>query len=689
MGAPSQSPSLTLFFVVEPPGYLYMACHLAASIRVHMPPEVRLIGYCPAPRWDEMDAAAVEVLRRLNCEIRPIETEGRFDPPYPHGNKILAALDPKDTDYAAFLDSDMLVIAPCGVEELVRPDAVGVVPSTSMRWSDQSIWPRLYGAFGMEVPEERITMTRDQREEVAPYFNAGLLVIDERHRSPDGRRFAEVWMETAQRIDALEDVENKRPYLDQMSMPIAMLRAGMQWALLDERYNYSIGGILRGKPLPEDRATILHYRKREVLKDAGLGTLPDQLLAQTVGVRRVRWIFGAALPPGIAPLEAAATRGTEATQGAPVAAQDGEAGVEASGAREPEGVEDAALGPEGRAEAAPSDPDAEQISAPSAEPFTADTATMAPPAASPAPARAPRRQSPDPSRARLACVTMVRGDHVFLQRWVDHYAPLAGRENLYVLRHGEDGGIDRIAAGTNIVPLPRGDDLSGFDRRRWAALSDFASGLTLYYNWVLCNDVDELVAPDPATGLNLTAYLDGLFARGLAAPVISPFAVEIVHTPATEPEPIAADRPILSVRRNFRINSNYAKPCLIRRRIKFSVGGHGSNVADVRLDPQLWLFHLRYMDDAISTARLRDRQAFIAGKTGTPAGASSSTWAQGTAGFERLRAMTPEAERAEFPEMVERMQAGRQQAASTGNWFFGPVKSRGLYRLPERFATLF
>ena len=83
---------------------------------------------------DEYDAAAVEVLRRLNCEIRPIETEGRFDPPYPHGNKILAALDPKDTDYAAFLDSDMLVIAPCGVEELVRAGAVGVVPSTSMRW---------------------------------------------------------------------------------------------------------------------------------------------------------------------------------------------------------------------------------------------------------------------------------------------------------------------------------------------------------------------------------------------------------------------------------------------------------------------------------------------------------------------------------------------------------------------------
>ena len=81
----------------------------------------------------------------------------------------------------------------------------------------------------------------------------------------------------------------------------------------------------------------------------------------------------------------------------------------------------------------------------------------------------------------------------------------------------------------------------------------------------------------------------------------------------------------------------------------------GEQLATHGGDPSGWALpawsagdHLRYMDDAISTARLRDRQVFIAGKTGTPAGASSSTWAQGTAGFERLRAMTPEAERAEI-----------------------------------------
>ena len=622
------TPSLTLFFVVEPPDYLYMACHLAASIRAHMPPEVVLIGYCPAHRWADMHPAAVEVLRRLRCEIRPIETAGRFDPPYPHGNKILAALAPKQTDFAAFLDSDMLMVHPCTVGELVRPNAVGVVPT--VQGPDPSVWLMLHGIFGMQMPSAGDAITSDDHDQ--PGFDTGLIVIDEAHRSADGRRFAELWMDTAQAIDAAPGIDNRRLYLDQMSLPIAIRRAGMDRATLDERYNYSIGGILRGKPMPQNTPTIVHYRKREILREAGLDTLADQLLAGQVGTRRVRWIFQAPLPPGIAP-------------------------------------------------------------APAPAPVAPATGIQTPPAAAgQAEALARRRvQRPDPSKATLAAVTMVRGDHEFLQRWVDHHAATIGRRNLYVLRHGPDAQIDRIAAGANIVNVPLCADVSGFDRRRWGMLSNFASGLTLYYNWVLVNDVDELVMPDPSTGLNLPDYLTSLFDQGLAAPVLSPFAVELVHTPASEPDPIRPDQPILSVRRNFRINSNYAKPCLIRQRVRFSVGGHGSNVEAARLDPRLWLFHLRYADDAISTERLRLRQAFIAEKAGggdTPP-PSGSTWARGTSELENLRVLSPVAERSAFPDEIERMTQGRQQASGTGNWFWGRVRSRELYRLPPSFGTPF
>ena len=621
------SPSLTLFFVVEPPNYLYMGCHLAASIRKYLPPDVQMIGYCPAHRWGEMAPEPLEVLRRLRCEVRPIEAEGRFDPAYPHGNKILATLAPKETDYAAFLDSDMLFLKPCTVEELVSAGQIGMVPASSMRWAPQEVWGQIYGTFGMEVPAERMTMTRDKRKKVAPYFNAGLIVVDETWRTPAGQRFAEVWMDCAQKLDAT-GIDARRPYLDQMTLPVATLAAGMTWNVLPEKYNYSINGIMRGKPLAEDAdVTLLHYRGRVILAEAGMRDLPDKILADQLGTSRVRWVFKVPPPKGI-PL----------------------------------------VGPNGFPAELPPDPD-----------DLPDAVHAAPPVF-----------GPDPSKGRMAAVTMVKGDHEFLALWVEYYSRHIGRENLFVLRHGPDPEIDRIAEGTNIIHLPDEEDKSGFNRRRWGTLSNFTSGLTLYYNWVICSDVDEIVAPDPETGLDLPDYLDAFFASGRAPQVISPFAIEIVHTPATETEPLDPARPVLSVRRNFRLNANYSKPCITRKRIQFSLGGHGSNVAEVLLDPKLYLFHLRYMDDAVSRARLTGRKAWIEEKNGPrdPAAKSGNRWYQGTDDFDHLSSLEPVAERCEFPEFVQKMQKGRTQASS-GYWFFRNTRSSELYRLPERFSTLF
>lgn len=622
-------PSLTLFFIVEPPGYQYLACYLAASIRQHFPPEVRLVGYCPEHRLPEVDPAAIETLRRMNCEVRGFKAEGRFDPAYPHGNKILACLEPRDTDFSGFVDSDVVMTQANSVERLVRAGHVSASPAASIRWAPPDLWDRLYAAFDMPVPEERILLMRDKRVRVPPYYSSGFVLFPELHRTPEGQSFPHVWYDTARRIDLLPDLDVRRPYLDQMSLPIAIRRAGLGWNELSEGQHYIIGGSLRGKPMPDMSGIYtVHYRKWEVLAEAGLAAAAYEGLRAQVGVSRVKWIYRAPLPEGIAPMP---TPGATAETAAPRA------------------------GP-------------------------ANTEPPTPEAAS----------GPDPSKARMAAVTMVKGDHEFLSRWVGYYSPLIGRENLYVLRHGPDPEIDRIAKGANIVHLPDTGDKSGFDRRRWATLSQFTSGLSLYYNWVLCTDVDEIVAPDPATGQRLPDYLDSLFASGRAPRVISPFAIEIVHTPASEPDPITPDRPILSVRRNFRLNSNYAKPCITRGRIAFSIGGHGSTARDVALDPRLFLFHLRFMDDGLSRARLTARKAWAEEKTGPlPEGAKGgSTWHQGTDSFELLSQLTPVEERAEFPDFVQKMREGRTQA-STGNWFFRGMRSAELYRLPPRFGTLF
>ena len=53
-----------------------------------------------------------------------------------------------------------------------------------------------------------------------------------------------------------------------------------------------------------------------------------------------------------------------------------------------------------------------------------------------------------------------------------------------------------------------------------------------------------------------------------------------------------------------------------------------------------------------------------------------------------LGKLTPVEERAEFPDFVQKMREGRTQATS-GNWFFRGMRSAELYRLPDRFSTLF
>lgn len=605
------TPSLTLFFIVEPPAYQYLACYLAASIRNHMPADVRLVGYCPAHRRSEIEPAAIETLRRMDCEVRFFEAEGKFDPAYPHGNKILACLEPRDTDFSGFVDSDVLMLRDNKVENLVRKGHVSASPAASLRWSGQEMWERLYDTFGLSVPRERIRLMRDKREEVVPYFSSGFVLFPEHHRTPDGQSFPQVWYDTARCIDAIPDLENKRPYLDQMTLPIAIRRAGLKWNELPEEQHFILGGSIRGRPLPEDQEIFtVHYRKWDVLKETGLAVHGYEGLRRQVGTSRVKWIY-----------------------------------------RQPEPAAKVAAKP-----------------------------VAAPP---PAPQQA---GAPDPSKASMAAVTMVNRDHFFLERWVRYYSAQIGRENLYVLRHGEDPEIDRIADGANVIHVPNLPNKNRLDRERWGMLSKFASGLTLYYNWVLTNDVDEIVAVNPNVGASLPDYLNRTFATG-APQFISPFAVEMIHLPEREPDPILPDIPILGRRRHFRVNSNYAKPCIIRNRIRFSVGGHGSNIENVAFDPNLYLFHLRYVDDDISRQRLAARRELELSR-GAGNVARSGTWANSHAAYESLSTERNVVDKTDFSDIHEAMVNGRTRA-ETGNWFFKTIRSKDLYLLPEHFLGLF
>lgn len=283
------TPKLTVFFIVEPPDYEVMACYLAASLREQFGNQVALVGYCPDVKIDQVSPNVKEILRRMGCEVRPFVVEGKFSPAYPHGNKILATMEPRDTEFSAFFDSDILCLRPNQVENIIMADLVSLTPAASMNWGKTDDWTLIYAICGMAIPEERIKLMRQSGErQRIPYFSSGLFSFPEQHRSPDGRSFPQVWMDIAQTLDAHHDVPGKRPYLDQISLPLAIQQSGLKWNILPEEQHFILGGKLRGDALPEDREIFtVHYRHLKVLKETGLTATSRKMLKRQTGVKRI------------------------------------------------------------------------------------------------------------------------------------------------------------------------------------------------------------------------------------------------------------------------------------------------------------------------------------------------------------------------------------------------------------------
>jgi hypothetical protein len=283
------TPRLTVYFIVEPPDYQVMACYLAASLRQQFGDTVALVGYCPAPKLDAVHADVRAALDRMGCNLRPFATEGRFAPAYPHGNKILATLEKRETEFSCFMDSDILCLRPNAVENIVKPGCVSLTPAASMAWARQGIWPVLYDIFGMKVPEQRIRLMKQTKGKPrVPYFSSGLFSFPEQYRTPQGQSFPQVWMDTAQTLDAHPDVPAKRPYLDQISLPIAIQRAGLAWNLLPDAQHFILGGKARGEPLPTDREIFtVHYRQWPIIRELGLSAQAKRMLQRHAGVKKV------------------------------------------------------------------------------------------------------------------------------------------------------------------------------------------------------------------------------------------------------------------------------------------------------------------------------------------------------------------------------------------------------------------
>lgn len=222
----------TLVFVAHGGPLEAKSALLAASLaQYYLPGRIVCRVMRPEALWGALAPETEALFEALGIALLP--AENRVDDAYAHGNKV-AAFD-GIAGPAVFLDSDILLMCPfswhpdlgtelgCGIA--AKPADI----DTFARGGGS--WARVWKLFDLDVPPKSHVSTAS-REAMRPYFNAGFIAVR------DGDAFSAMWVDTVRRIDADTGIGNKRPWLDQIGLPVTAARLGWRIRDLDNRFNF-------------------------------------------------------------------------------------------------------------------------------------------------------------------------------------------------------------------------------------------------------------------------------------------------------------------------------------------------------------------------------------------------------------------------------------------------------------------
>lgn len=257
---------LAILFVADGARLEAQSWLLAGSLAQVHGPEVRRYAYA-APAWvPQVSATTRAIYEATGVELRALAEPPNWKKDYPHGNKIVAACDDRGAAVSVFLDTDMVCARPLTEFADLPAETVAAAPEGRATWGDENErWERAYAHFNLPFPTERIRLLRGNRQEFVPYYNAGLVAFAEA-RHADGRRFAEHWLDTALDFDRNCKIAQKRPWLDQIALPLTLARFGYKTQVLGESYNYSLSN--RGEYADTPDAHVLHYHRNQFLAQA-------------------------------------------------------------------------------------------------------------------------------------------------------------------------------------------------------------------------------------------------------------------------------------------------------------------------------------------------------------------------------------------------------------------------------------
>lgn len=259
-----------LFFIVDGENLAAQSTLLASTLLAHNGSRYRLIAYVPSEGASKLPSILCNFYDKCGVEVRPIAPDpdspasqrfanSGWAKPYPHGNKILASASPREDEWSVFLDTDMICAAPLDLELLMAPGRLALVPEGVATWGNENDrWKRAYDHFGLPMPEDKVRLTRRGRGEYLPYFNAGFVMFPTAPIFGQSQGFGQLWLDTALDFDHGCAIAKKRPWLDQITLPLTMKRFGYNYLVADTALNFSISD----RDYEADaRPALLHYHR--------------------------------------------------------------------------------------------------------------------------------------------------------------------------------------------------------------------------------------------------------------------------------------------------------------------------------------------------------------------------------------------------------------------------------------------
>ena len=206
-------------------------------------------------------------------------------------------------------------------------------------------------------------------------------------------------------------------------------------------------------------------------------------------------------------------------------------------------------------------------------------------------------------KKRIAALTMVRNGMPFLEKWINYYGSLLGKENIYVFLDGADQHIpDWCRDACNLVTVPEMSlPIVEGDRARARFISRKAADLFKDgYEIVIGTDIDEFITPDPSTGKDLPGFLSGLKGRTC----VSPLGIDIFQRDGEAD--IDSSKDYLSQRHYAWLCPGYTKASIIFRPCIWGSGFHRVKRHNYHICKDLYLFHLGYSNNRDISERIEN-----------------------------------------------------------------------------------